>query len=42
VKVPGVKDREVRVCMMWLREEFHECPPNADKATVSRYARAWV
>jgi hypothetical protein len=42
VKVPGVKGHEARVHVMWLCEEFRECPPDADEATVSRYARAWV
>jgi hypothetical protein len=26
----------------WLCEEFHECPPDADEAIVTMYARAWV
>jgi hypothetical protein len=25
-----------------IREEFHECPPDVDEATVTMYARAWV
>jgi hypothetical protein len=41
-KVPGMKGREVRVHVTWLREEFHECPPDADKAIVTLYIRAWV
>jgi hypothetical protein len=28
--------------MSWLCEEFHECPPDADEAIVTMYARAWV
>jgi hypothetical protein len=41
-RVPSVKDREARVHVSWLREEFRECPPDADEATVTMYARAWV
>jgi hypothetical protein len=41
-RVLGVKGREAEVHMSWLREEFRECHPNADKATVITYARAWV
>jgi hypothetical protein len=26
----------------WLCEEFRECPQNANEATVTMYARAWV
>jgi hypothetical protein len=37
-----VKEREVSVRMMWLREEFCECPPDVDEAIVTLYARAWV
>jgi hypothetical protein len=40
--VPGIKGQETGVHVSWLREEFHECPPDADKATVTMYARAWV
>jgi hypothetical protein len=25
-----------------LREEFRECPPNGDEATMTLYVRAWV
>jgi hypothetical protein len=42
MKVPGVKGREAGVHVTWLREELHECPSNADEATVTLYARAWV
>jgi hypothetical protein len=42
VRVPSIKGREVRVRMSWLREEFCECPLDADEATVTMYARAWV
>jgi hypothetical protein len=42
VRVLGIKGREARVCVLWLYEEFHECPPAADEATVTMYARAWV
>jgi hypothetical protein len=42
VRVLGVKGREARVRVSWLREEFHECPPNANEATVIMYTRAWV
>jgi hypothetical protein len=42
VKVPGVKGLEAGVRMTWMREEFRECPQDADKATVTLYARAWV
>jgi hypothetical protein len=41
-KVPSVKGREVRVHVSWLREEFQECPQDADEATVTLYAWAWV
>jgi hypothetical protein len=41
-RVPGVKGQEARIYMSWLHEEFHECPPDADEATVTMYARAWV
>jgi hypothetical protein len=41
-KVPGVKGRDARVHVRWLREEFQECPQDADGATVTLYARAWV
>jgi hypothetical protein len=26
----------------WLCDEFRECPPDADKTTVTLYTRAWV
>jgi hypothetical protein len=42
MKVPGVKGREAGVHVTWLREELRECPSNADEATVTLYARAWV
>jgi hypothetical protein len=42
MKVVGMKGREARVCVTWLREEFHECPLGAHKDTVTLYARAWV
>jgi hypothetical protein len=42
VRVPSVKGQEVGVRMSWLRDEFLECPPDADEATVTMYARAWV
>jgi hypothetical protein len=42
MRVPDEKGREARVCMMWLREEFRECPIDADEATMTMYARAWV
>jgi hypothetical protein len=41
-KVPGVKGREAGVRVMWLREEFRECPLDADEAIVTLYTRAWV
>jgi hypothetical protein len=40
VKVLCVKGREAGVYVTWLREEFRECPPGADDATVTIYARA--
>jgi hypothetical protein len=40
VWVPGVKGREARVRVLWLREEFHECLPDADEATMTMYTRA--
>jgi hypothetical protein len=42
VRVPGVKGREAGVHGSWLHEEFCECPLNADEATVTMYAKAWV
>jgi hypothetical protein len=42
VRVPGIEGREVGVCLMWMCAEFRECPPDADDATVTVYARAWV
>jgi hypothetical protein len=41
-KVPGVKEWEARVHVMWLWEEFYECPPDVDEATVTLYAKDWV
>jgi hypothetical protein len=41
-RVPGVKGREAGVHVSLLREEFRECPPDADEATVTMYAKAWV
>jgi hypothetical protein len=40
--VPGVKDREARVHVMWLCEEFQECPSDANEATLTMYTKAWV
>jgi hypothetical protein len=37
-----VKGREAGVRVMWLREEFRECPLDADEAIVTLYTRAWV
>jgi hypothetical protein len=42
LRVPGIKGREARVHVSWLREEFCECPLDADESTVTMYARAWV
>jgi hypothetical protein len=42
VRVPSVKGQEAEVRVSWLREEFRECPPDADEATVTMYAKAWV
>jgi hypothetical protein len=42
VKVSCVKGREVGVRVRWLCEEFQECPQDADDATVTLYARAYV
>jgi hypothetical protein len=42
VRVSGIKGRGARVRMPWLREEFCECPSDADEATVTIYARVWV
>jgi hypothetical protein len=41
-RVPGVKGREAGVHVLWLREEFCECHPDVDEATMTMYARAWV
>jgi hypothetical protein len=38
--VTGVKGLDAGVCVLWLREEFRECPPDADEATMTMYARA--
>jgi hypothetical protein len=37
-----VKGQEAEVRVTWLHEEFCECPLDADKATMSHYARTWV
>jgi hypothetical protein len=42
LRVPGIKGREAELRMSWLREEFRECPLNADEATVTMYVKAWV
>jgi hypothetical protein len=42
VKVSTMKGREAGVHVMWLHEEFRECPRDADKAIVTLYTRAWV
>jgi hypothetical protein len=42
VRVPSVKGQEAEVRVSWLREEFRKCPPDADEATVTMYAKAWV
>jgi hypothetical protein len=42
MRVLGVKGREAGVRVSWLREDFRECPPDADEATMTMYARAWV
>jgi hypothetical protein len=42
VKVLSVKGCEDSVRVRWLHKEFQECPRDADKATVTLYARAWV
>jgi hypothetical protein len=34
----GVKGQEARVHVLWLREEFRECPLNSDEATMTLYA----
>jgi hypothetical protein len=41
-RVLGMKGREAGVRMTWLHEEFHECPPDVDEATMTMYTRAWV
>jgi hypothetical protein len=41
-RVLGMKGREAGVRMTWLHEEFRECPPDADEATMTMYTRAWV
>jgi hypothetical protein len=38
-RVPGRKGWEVRVRVQWMHEEFCECPPDADEATMTLYAR---
>jgi hypothetical protein len=40
VGVSGVKCREAGVHVSWLCEEFCECPPDTDEATVTMYTRA--
>jgi hypothetical protein len=35
MRVPGMKGREAGVHVLWLHEEFHECPPDPDEATVT-------
>jgi hypothetical protein len=42
VRVPGIKGREAIVRVLWLCEEFCKCPPDADEANVTMYARARV
>jgi hypothetical protein len=42
VRVPGIKGREAIVRVLWLCEEFRKCPPDADEANVTMYARARV
>jgi hypothetical protein len=42
MRVPIVKGREDKVRVSWVREEFRECPLDADEATVTMYASAWV
>jgi hypothetical protein len=42
VKVSTMKGREAGVHVMWIHEEFRECPRDADKAIVTLYTRAWV
>ena len=39
---PGKKRRSSGVPLKWLREQFHQCPPGADEATVNYHYRAWV
>jgi hypothetical protein len=41
-RVPGVKGQGAGVHVMWLCKEFRKCPPDADEATVTMYAGAWV
>ena len=36
---PGVKRRSSGVPLRWLRGQFAQCPPDADKATVNFYCR---
>jgi hypothetical protein len=38
VRGPGIKGQEARVRVLWLREEFRECSPNSDEATMTLYA----
>jgi hypothetical protein len=38
----GKKRRTSGVPLRWIREQFGECPPDADEATVDYYWRAWV
>jgi hypothetical protein len=41
-KLLGVKGRDARVRVMWMREEFRECPLGANEAIVTLYASACV
>jgi hypothetical protein len=38
----GKKRRTSGVPLRWIREQFGECPPDADEATVDYYCRAWL
>ncbi|XP_021309200.1 protein MAIN-LIKE 1 [Sorghum bicolor] len=38
----GKKRRSSGVPLRWLREQWHQCPPDADEATVNYYCRAYV
>jgi hypothetical protein len=39
---PGKKRRTSGVSLRWLREQFHQCPADADDATITYYCRAYV